>query len=98
MEEYEEYKEWDWSINIKKVENGYIVTPSSTADGHRTTVFEDKEDDFPDNETRVDQETMREVFWFIQDYFAVHNDKHANDGKGQYMTIKITNNGGESEE
>jgi len=85
MEE-KEYKEIDWSINIKKVENGYVVTPSSTADGHRTAVFEDKEDDYPNNEARVEQETMREVMWYLLDYFAVFNDKH----KEQFIDIKIT--------
>ena len=85
----DEYKEFDWSLNIKKVQNGFIVTPTSLSDGHATTVFEDKEDDFDYNETKVDQVTMREVMWYILDYFAVRNDKHANNGRGQYLKITI---------
>jgi len=85
----DEYKEFDWSINVKKVQNGYIVTPSSNSDGHRVMVFEDVEDDFDYNETKVDQETMRKVMWYLLDYFAVRNDKHANNGDGQYLKIII---------
>jgi len=87
MEE-KEYKEIDWSVTIKKVENGYVVTPSSTADGHRTTVFEDK--DYPDNEARVEQETIREVMWYLLDYFNVQNDKHYNNDAGQFINIQVT--------
>jgi hypothetical protein len=76
-----------WSVTIDKVKNGYKL---ETYDGEdfETYVFEYKD---VDNETLMEQLTFAEVFYFLREYFGVYNDKHANEGKGQYMTLKVDN-------
>lgn len=81
-------------IKIKKVENGYIL---SVLDEDRTNytdynVIEIEEPPGIEyNEARNEQLALRRVFWELQEFFGVYNDKHANAGKGQRMTIEVDN-------
>ncbi len=83
----EEYKETDWSVTVKKVENGYVIAPSSTADGYRSSVVEENADY---DELRAEQDALRNVFHYLSNYFNVNNIKHENDGEGQYLDITVT--------
>ena len=76
-----------WNIQIEKVSNGYKLSYwDEESKDRRTVVFEYVDED---NEIKMEQLTLQKVFFYLMDCFAVYNDKHANDGKGQYMTIKV---------
>jgi hypothetical protein len=65
-------KEDDWMITIRKVQNGYICEyHDETIDGYpmlKKLVFEEKTDE--------DLQTMKEVLWFIKEYFGIFYSKH----------------------
>jgi len=75
----------EWEITIKKTKNGYHL---ETYDGEdfESFVYEIQEDE---NDTKEEQLALRNVFYMMMDYFAVHNDKHANSSRGQYLTINV---------
>jgi len=73
----------NWNMNIRKVNGGYILEPND----ENPIVVEEKE---YDNEARVDQEAIRNVFYHMMTHFAVNNDKHAYEGEGQFITIEVS--------
>jgi len=38
----------------------------------------------------MSKKPLREVFYILRDYYNVNNNKHWNNGEGQYMDITIT--------
>ncbi len=77
-----------WETNIEKVVNGYSINHwDEESEETKTVVFEYIE---AETELETEQLTLQKVFYYLMDYFAVHNNKHANEGKGQYMDIKVT--------
>jgi len=69
-----------WECTIEKVSNGYLICSN---EGYKVVEIQN------DCDTKDEQLALRDVFYILMEYFAVHNDKHANGGKGQYMTIKV---------
>jgi len=65
----------DWQININKAENGYICEwYEELEDGHLTKkqyVLEEEMDD-----EHCDLQTMRDLLYFIKEYFAIYHSKH----------------------
>ena len=76
----------DWSIKITKTNNGYYLQPSEEAEG-RDKVIQIDED--INCETRAEQLAFQELAYELMDFFAVNNDKHANNGKGQFLRIEV---------
>jgi len=78
----------NWEMNIEKVTNGYVLKYyDEETEQNKTLVIEYKD---TKSDTKMEQLTIREVFYQLLEYFAVYNDKHANNGEGQYLTIKVT--------
>ena len=73
-------------MEIKKTHNGYIV---ETYDGEDFNDFVYEIDDNLE-ETKGEQLALRNVFYQMMEYFAVNNDKHVNEGEGQFMEIKVS--------
>ena len=73
-----------WEIRIRKALNGYVA--EMIADDVEEAVFEIAEDNL-----LSEQRTMRDLLYHVKEFFGVYNDKHANDGKGQYLTIEVSN-------
>jgi formylmethanofuran dehydrogenase subunit C len=76
-----------WKVEIEKGLNGYVVN-SYEDDTKDTIVFEI---DSNIDEVKAEQLAFRNMAYYLRDYFAVYNDKHSNEGKGQYLTIEVTN-------
>ena len=77
----------DWSVKITKTLNGYYVEPSEDTDD-RNFVIQVPE---TGQETRDEQVALANLFYELRDFFGVYNDKHANDGEGQYLRIEVDN-------
>lgn len=80
------FKMVDWSIKITKTINGYYVHPTGDNSDDRDFVVE-----IPNvkEEVKAEQLAFKQLAYALMDYFAVYNDKHARDGKGQYLTIRV---------
>lgn len=75
-------------LTIKRVGNGYVITPYEiTPFSQDVGVVE-----IPDleNEDKAEQLALREVIYYMREYFNVNNNKHWNNGEGQFMDISIT--------
>ena len=76
----------DYSIKITKVINGYVLSPSDDLiPEFRELVIEDKGEGLKD-----EQLAFQKLCYTLKDLFGVNNDKHANDGNGQYLTISVS--------
>lgn len=75
-------------MHIEEAINGYIVSYYSPEQNASVKQVVTKKD--TDNPTRDEQEALREVFYILRDYFNVGNDKHWNNGEGQYMDITLS--------
>lgn len=55
----------EWNININKVENGFIVTHNTEINDLKVqTIFDEN------------LEGMKELLWFINNYFGKYYSKH----------------------
>lgn len=79
-----------WMADIEKVRNGYKINAYEGEEEY-SVVFEYKD---VEDEVLMEQLTFRDMVYFLKDFFAVHNNKHSNDGNGQYLTIKVDNDEG----
>jgi len=69
-----------WSIEIEKVNSGYIITPHEDSEGEKTII------EIPDgDETLSEMEAFQKLAWNLRNFFAVYNDKHA----GKFLEITI---------
>lgn len=91
----------DWSIIIKKAENGYItqyLEEVGERDGEpiynkERFVFERKDTVTFDEDRKSELEAMKELLWFISSYFGVYHNKHSK----YNLSIKIEKNGEDEE-
>ncbi len=83
---------FEWSIKITKVSNGYFIEPIG-AEGYMDPIVVEEEELTHEeyNESRVDQVSIREVFYHMMEHFNINNDKHAYEGKGQFIKIEVDN-------
>ncbi len=77
----------EWSVKITKHLNGYVIEPTGDTDGF-SSIIQMEEDG---EEVLNEQLAFKELCYELQNLFAVHDDKHANDGKGQRLTIIVDN-------
>ena len=77
----------DWSIKITKTSNGYYIVPGEDCEGSDSVI----EVVDTDNETKDEQIAFMNLCYELKDFFGINNDKHANDGEGQYLRIKVDN-------
>jgi hypothetical protein len=68
----------DWEIKIRKAENGYICSWEEESEDDeprilkKEQVFEEKED----SEEFSELDCMKEVLYFIAEYFGINYNKH----------------------
>lgn len=74
-----------WSAEVLRVNNGYSIK-FIDAEGERFDVVQIDDDE---DEVKGEQLAFRDLCYLLKEHFAVYNDKHANDGKGQYLTISV---------
>lgn len=63
------FKKMDWEINIKKVDNGYVVTHK--ADGEDWTI----QRVFEENENEKD--AMTDLLYYVSEHFGFFHDKYS---------------------
>lgn len=78
----------EWSIKITKTSNGYYLQPSKDTEDNDLVIQIDEDTSC---EVRAEQKAFRELAYNLMDFFAVNNDKHANNGEGQYLRIEVDN-------
>jgi hypothetical protein len=74
-------KQGFWEISIRKVDNGFVCSWEEESDDEtprfvtHEQVFEEKEN-FLTSENKDELENMKELLWFVKDFFAVNYSKH----------------------
>ena len=72
-----------WTIKITKHLNGYVLEPDSSTEEPPAVI------EIPESDVKTEQLAFRRLCYELKDFFAVYNDKHFNNGQGQFLTIKV---------
>jgi len=77
----------NFSLNIEKVGNGFVITPHSDCEGEVNVV---EFDEYSKDDSKLNREKMQELLYMILDFFGERGTKHDN----YRVVIDVVNSNG----